>query len=62
MIQDPLVRIFITEVNRALKEESEALVSAPFDRLYTLGRAQGKIDGLKSALEILFKISEELDT
>lgn len=61
MISDPLIRAYIAEINKVLKEETEAFVSAPFDSMYVVGRSQGKVDGLRAALEIFYKISEELD-
>ena len=62
MTSDPLIKAFLSEMNKIIKDETESLVSAPFEQMYTVGRLQGRIDGLKTALETLYKISEEQDT
>lgn len=62
MTSDPLIKAFLLEMNKIIKDETDALVSAPFEQMYTVGRSQGRIDGLKTALETLYKISEEQDT
>lgn len=62
MSNDPLIKAFLIELSNAIKDETEAIVQSPFESMYSVGRAQGRIDGLKKAIETLYRISEEQDT
>lgn len=43
------------------KELLSALANTPFDSLYQVGRTQGKLDGLKLAMQLLHGVIEDQD-
>ncbi len=50
---DPIVSRLVQAIHEEIHEAHLALAKTPFDSLYSVGKVQGKIEGLAAALEIL---------
>ena len=59
MVRDPLITAYLQEVHQQISVEIEALTAGAFEQLHQVARIQGRIDGLKAALQLLTKVAEE---
>lgn len=61
MIQDKIISQFVHVLKKEREQLAEDLSVATIPDLYSLGRIQGKVEGLRFALEILDRVLEDLD-
>lgn len=61
MIRDALVTAYMNEMHQQLSVEVESLTAGAFEQLHQVARVQGRIDGLRMALQLLSKVAEEQD-
>ena len=58
MSEDTLIAMFISRMHQKIRDESTDLTNARFDDMYAVGLFQGRVHGLKAALEVLEAVLE----
>ena len=52
-MKDSFLNAYLNAVNSEIENLTDALTKTKFDDLYTVGRIQGRIDGLRTSKDIL---------
>ena len=61
MINDKFIAQYVGALKQSISDVKDALANGRHDDLYSVGRLQGHVDGLKSALELLEADLEAMD-
>lgn len=60
-MSSPLIATLVAQVRKQISSEQEALSTVSFEKLYNVGKIQGRVEGLRLALAILDEVLQDQD-